>query len=214
MTATSPRSAVAPPPAVRDRSDGRLAGLALLAGCLLTTLGFLGVGFLVHGSGDARVTDPLWQPLYGVVLTGSVLVVLGLPAVPAAHGSAARWLTRVGYVGVFVPLVVLNVAETAMEAFVKPYLAAHGGVPADDPAGLATFETVALAAFLVGAVCLAVAVFRGRTAPRWVGVALLASLVTVFVLPHTGPLAFVSDWCLFAALAWFGGRAVRAPGRR
>lgn len=207
-TAATDRAASSPGRA--DPSDRRLAGLALLAGCLLTTLGFLGVGFLVHGTGDARFTDPLWQPLYGVVLTGSVLVVLGLPAVLTARGTGSRWLAVIGYVGLFVPLVVLNVAETAMEAFVKPYLAGHGGVPADDPAGLTAFETVALAAFLVGVVCLAVAVFRGA-APVWVGVALLASLVTVFVLPHTGPQAFVSDWCLFAALAWFGARAVRAP---
>ena len=200
-----------PPTATPWGSDGRLAGVALLAGCLVTTLGFLGVGFLVRAAGDARYTDPLWQPLYGVVLTGSVLVVLGLPAVLAAHGRTCRRLTLVGYVGLFAPLVMLNVAETAMEAFVKPYLAGHGGVPAADPAGLTAFETVALALFLVGAVCLAVAVFRGRTAPRWVGIALLASLVTVFVLPHTGPAAFVSDWCLFAALGWFGLRAARGP---
>jgi hypothetical protein len=206
-TAAAHRAASSSGP--RERSDGRLAGLALLAGCLLTTLGFLGVGFLVRGTGDARYTDPLWQPLYGVVLAGSVLVVLGLPALLPAHGAASRRLTLVGYVGLFVPLVVLNVAETAMEAFVKPYLAGHGGVPAEDPAGLTAFETVALAGLLVGVLCLAVAVVRGRTAPVWVGVALLASLVTVFVLPHSGPLAFVSDWCLFAALAWFGVRAVR-----
>src|SRR5205823_1305231 len=69
-----------PPTATPWGSDGRLAGVALLAGCLVTTLGFLGVGFVVRAAGDARYTDPLWQPLYGVVLTGSVLVVLGLPA--------------------------------------------------------------------------------------------------------------------------------------
>ena len=209
-TPTTDPHSPAVPTAPRPRADGRLAGLALLAGCGLTTLGFLAVGFLVRGSGDARFTDPLWQPLYGVVLAGSALVVLGLPAVLAAHGAVCRRLTLAGYVGIFAPLVLLNVAETAIEAFVKPYLVGHGGLPLEDPAGLALFETVALALFLVGAVCLAVAVFRGRTAPVWVGVALLASLVTVFVLPHTGPLAFVSDCCLFAALAWFGARAVRA----
>lgn len=195
----------------RRGADARLAGLALMAGCVLTTLGFLGVGFAIRGTGDARYTDPLWQPLYGVVLAGSVLVVLGLPAVLAVHGRASRRLTLVGYVGLFAPLVMLNVAETAMEAFVKPYLVTHGGIPQQDPAGLAAFEAVALALFMVGCVCLAVAVFRARTMPLWVGVGVIASLVAVFVLPHAGPAAFISDYCVFGALFWFGLRAAR-PG--
>jgi hypothetical protein len=199
----------AAPRAAAPSPDGRLAGLALVAGCVLATLGFLGVSSLVRGTGDARFTDPLWQPLYGVVLAGSVLIVLGLPAVVAVHGRASRRLTLVGYVGGFAPLVMLNVAETAMEAFVKPYLVTHGGLPTDDPAGLAAFETVALALVLVGAVCLAIAVFRGQVLHWWVGVALLASVVTVFALPHVGAVAFVSDYCLYAALIAFGLRAAR-----
>jgi hypothetical protein len=42
--------------------------------------------------------------MYGVALAGNLLVVLGLPAILAVHGSAARRLTLVGYVGIFVPL--------------------------------------------------------------------------------------------------------------
>jgi hypothetical protein len=199
----TPRVATASP------TDGRLAGLTLIAGCALATLGFLGVSFAVRATGDARFTDPLWQPLYGVLLAGSVLVVLGLPAVLAAHGSASRRLTLIGYVAMFAPLVMLNVAETSIEAFVKPYLVGHGGLPAQDPAGLGVFEMVALLLLIVGCVSLAVAVFRGRVLHWWVGVALIASVVTAFVLPHDGALAFVSDYCVYAALIAFGLRAAR-----
>jgi hypothetical protein len=195
-------------PAVPPGADGRLAGLALMAGCGIATLAFLGITFLVRGSGDARYTDPLWQPLYGVLLAGSVLVVLGLPAVLAVHGRASRRLTLVGYVGVFAPLVMLNVAETAMEAFVKPYLVTHGGLPEQEPAGLSAFETTALLLLVVGAVCLAVAIFRARVVPIWVGVAVLASVVCAFFL-HGGGLAFVSDYLIFAALVRFGWTATR-----
>ena len=200
-----------PPVSASGSADARLAGIALVAGCVLTTIGFLGVSFAVRASGDARYTDPLWQPLYGVVLAGSLLVVLGLPAVLAVHGAASRRLTLVGYLGIFAPLVMLNVAETSMEAFVKPYLVTHGGLPTDDPAGLTAFEIVALVLLLVGSVCLAVAVFRARILPVWVGVALLATLVASFTLPHTGPVAFVSDYLIFAALSAFGLRAARRP---
>jgi hypothetical protein len=189
-------------------ADGRLAGLTLMAGCVLATLGFLGVSLAMHGSADRWPTDPLWQPMYGVALAGNLLVVLGLPAILVVHGRASRRLTLVGYVGVFAPLAMLNVAETTIEAFIKPYLATHGGVPDDIPAGLTAFEAVALVAFIAGAICLAVAVFRARVLPVWVGVAVLLSLVGAFLL-HGGPLGFVSDYVLFAALFCFGLRAAR-----
>ena len=198
----------------RAGADGRAAGLTLMAGCVLATLAALGISFAVSGAGDARYTDPLWQPLYAVLLAGSLLVVLGLPAVLAVHGRASRRLTLVGYVGLFAPLTMLNVAETSMEAFVKPYLVTHGGIPQEEPAGLTAFETVALLLLIVGAVCLAIAVFRARIAPVWVGVALLVSLVTAFVLPHDNAAMFVSDYCVYAALFWFGLRAARVPSLR
>lgn len=199
----SPTSLAGPPGA-----DARLAGLTLMAGCVLAAIGFLAISLAAHGGGDARYGDPLWQPLYGVLLAGSVLVVLGLPAVLAVHGSAFRRLTLVGYVGIFAPLVMLNVAETTIEAFVMPYLLHHGGIPDQTPAGLNAFEAVALLLFLVGSVCLAVAVVRARVLPRWVGAALIASLVSLFVV-HGGPAAFVSDYFVLAALFCFGWYAAR-----
>ncbi|MDQ1662513.1 MAG: hypothetical protein QOJ68_2493 [Blastococcus sp.] len=200
-------SASTPNPDTADRGDGRLAGLTLMAGCVLATLAFLGIS-LLEGTGDAVYTDPLWQPLYGVLLAGSVLVVLGLPAILAVHGRHSRTLTLIGYVGIAAPLIMLNVAETSIEAFVMPYLAHHGGVPATTPAGLNAFEGVALLLLIVGAICLAVAVFRARVVPAWVGIALIASLVGAFVL-HGGAVAFISDYCIYAALFCFGFYAAR-----
>ena len=189
-------------------ADGRLAGLALMAGCVVATLGFLGVSLTMHGSENAWPTNALWQPMYGVALAGNLLVVLGLPAILAVHGGACRRLTLVGYVGIFAPLAMLNVSETTIEAFIKPYLTTHGGFPDPIPAGLNAFEAVALLLLIVGAVCLAIAVFRARVMPAWVGVAVLVSVVGAFFL-HSGPTAFVSDYVLFAALFWIGLRAAR-----
>jgi hypothetical protein len=204
---TSPSTGAAP--AVAPPTDGRLAGLALMAGCVVATLGFLGVSLTMHGPEDAWPSKALWQPMYGVALAGNLLVVLGLPAILAVHGRAARRLTLVGYVGIFAPLAMLNVAETTVEAFLEPYLASHGGVPAQTPAGLNAFEVVALLLLVVGAVCLAAAMFRARVLPMWVGVAVLLSVVGAFFL-HGGAAGFVSDYCLFAALFWVGVRAARS----
>jgi hypothetical protein len=208
-TDRSTRSAPTLDPGVAHGADGRLAGLALMAGCVIATLGFLGIS-LVEGTGGPAYTDPLWQPMYGVVLAGSVLVVLGLPAILAVHGRHSRTLTLVGYLGIAAPLVMLNVAETSIEAFVMPYLARHGGVPAETPEGLNAFEGAALLLLIVGIVCLTIAVFRARVVPMWVGVALIASLVGAFVL-HGGAIAFISDYCIYAALFCFGLYAVRRP---
>jgi hypothetical protein len=189
-------------------ANARLAGLTLMAGCVLAALGFLAISLAAPGSGDDRYTDPLWQPLYGVLLAGSLLVVLGLPAVLAVHGQAFRRLTLVGYVGIFAPMVMLNVAETTIEAFVMPYLLHHGGIPEQTPAGLNAFEGVALLLLIPGVLCLAIAVFRARIMPMWVGFALIASAVCAFVL-HGGAIAFISDYLILAALFCFGLYAAR-----
>jgi hypothetical protein len=44
--------------------------------------------------------------------------------------------------------------------------------------------------------------------PVWVGVALIASLVGAFAL-HGGAIAFISDYCIYAALFCFGFYATR-----
>lgn len=208
MTAPTTNPSTGAVAAVPRTPTGRLAGLVLMAGCVVATLGFLGVSLTMHGDQNSWPTNALWQPMYGVALAGNLLVVLGLPAILAVHGRASRRLTLVGYLGTFAGLTMLNVAETTIEAFVKPYLVTHGGLPNDNPAGLNAWEIVALALLLVGAVCLAVAVFRAKIMPVWVGIAVLLSFVGALLLPY-GPMAFVSDYLLFAALFCFGLRAAR-----
>ena len=67
----------------------RLAGSALVAGGALAIAGYLLAGTLT-GSGDARFTDPLWQPLYAIALAGNLLVVLGFPAVLTPWAAGTR----------------------------------------------------------------------------------------------------------------------------
>ncbi len=190
------------------RTPARLAAWALLAGTVVATAGYL-AAFLANGNGDARFTGSSWTPLYTIALFGNVLVVLGLPAVLHVHGERSRSLTLIGYVGLLVPLVVLNVGEGCLEAFVKPYLAAHGGLPSSDLPGLAAFEAPALLAVLVGLVCLAVAVFRARVLPRWVGVLfILSPLLGVAGIP--GGAGLISDYLLFVALFAVGLQALRS----
>jgi hypothetical protein len=194
-----------------DRTTARLAAWSLVVGSAVATVGYV-LGFVVAGGGAGRFAASSWPTLYTIALVGDVLVVLGLPTLFVAQQGRAPWLTRIGYVGLFVPLVVLNVGEGVFEGFVKPYLAHHGGVPAQDPRGLDAFELPALLVLVVGVVCLGVAVLRAGVLPRVVGVLfIVCPFLAVAGLP--GAAALVSDYLCFAALAVVGVSVLRSTGR-
>jgi hypothetical protein len=189
----------------------RLGGWALITGTIMAAGAYLAAGTLIHGRGDARYTSPLWTPLNSLAIAGGILIVLGLPVILAWHSRRASRLTLTGYAGLVTALIMLNISEGCYEAFVKPYLATHGGVPADDPGGLAVWEYAALLP-LLGLVCLGIAVIRARVFPRWVGVLFIASpFAAIPRLP--GPLAELSDYLAFIAIATIGLQVVRARTR-
>jgi hypothetical protein len=189
----------------------RLAGGALVAGGPLAIAGYLVAG-LVAGDGDAHFTHPHWSLLYSIALAGSLLTVLGLPAILAAQGGRSPRLTLVGYVGLFAALVMLNIGEGVIEGFIKPYLATHGGIPDPLPNGFDAFDGVGLLGILVGLPCLGAAILRAKVLPRWVGVLIIVSAPVSFVasgLP--GPLALLGDYCAYVALMAIGWHVARRP---
>jgi hypothetical protein len=181
-----------------DRTPARLAAWALLIGSVVATAGYA-AAFLANGNGDVRFSGSSWTALYTVALLGDVLVVLGLPAVVHVHGDRARRLTLIGYAGALVPLVVLNIGEGAIEGFVKPYFATHGGLLKDDLPGLAAFEAPALLVMVVGMICLGIAVFRARVLPRWVGV-LFIVVPLLGAAGLSGAVSLLPDYLLFIGL--------------
>jgi hypothetical protein len=193
----------------------RLAGAALVAGGALSIAGYLLSGSVARESGDARYTDPHFLPLYAIALFGAFLTVLGLPAVLAAHGDRFPRLTLVGYVGTFGAFAMLNLGEGIIEAFVKPYLATHGGIPDDVPTGLDVYFLVALIVTFVGLIALGVAVIRAGVFGWWVGALLIAAAPLSMVgnaLP--GPFAELADYCAFVGLITIGWHVARPAGPR
>lgn len=190
----------------------RLAAWALIVGAVVGAAGYLAANLLAPGSGDEVYRYHLWPLFEGIALAGDILVVLGLPALLRFAGRAPR-LHLVGYAGLSVALVMLNIGEGTTEAFVKPYLVAHGGIPSQEPSGFAVFETIALVPVLVGLVCLGIAVLRARTLPRWIGAAFIVSAILgVAGLP--GGWSLLSDYILFAALLAVGGYVLRGRPER
>ena len=195
-----------------DSTNARLTSWALVAGSLVATAGYA-AAFAANGNGEERFHGSTWVALYTVALLGNVLVLLGLPAVVHAQSGRAPALTRIGYVGVFVPLAILNIGEGAIEGFAKPYLAQHGGIPAQDVPGLTVFEAPALVVMLVGMVCLGIAVLRARVLPRWVGV-LFIVVPFLGAAGLSGAASLLPDYLLFLGLCTVGVvqlRDSRAP---
>ncbi|MBO0844072.1 MAG: hypothetical protein J2P22_01495 [Nocardioides sp.] len=181
-----------------DKPFARLTAWSLMAGSVVGTIGYL-AAFLANGNGLDRFAGSSWIALYTVAMFGDVLVILGLPAIVHAQRGRFPRLTLIGYVGVLVPMIVLNVGEGAIEGFAKPYFAHHGGVLAADLPGLAGWEIPALLTMLVGMICLGIAVIRGRVMPIWVGVVfLIVPFLGLAGLP--GILGLLADFSLFVGL--------------
>ncbi|HWF42468.1 MAG TPA: hypothetical protein VN683_10325 [Acidothermaceae bacterium] len=190
------------------RTPARAAAWTLLAGSVIATIGYL-AAFLANGNSDGRFSGSSWTTLYTLALFGDVLVALGLPALLYVQAERASTLTRIGYAGILVPLLVLNVGEGCIEAFVKPYLAVHGGSVSKDLPGLAAFEAPALLIMLIGMICLGIAVLRAHILPRWVGVAfIVVPFLGAAGIP--GAAGLVPDYLLFVALFAVGTRVLRS----
>jgi hypothetical protein len=190
----------------------RLTSWALVVGSIVATAGYA-LAFAANGNGDERFAGSSWVALYTVALFGNVLVLLGLPALVHAQSGRTPVLTRIGYVGVFVPLAILNIGEGSIEGFVKPYFADHSGIPSSDLPGLAVFEAPALLVMLVGMICLGIAVLRAHMLPRWVGV-LFIVVPFLGAAGLQGAVSLAPDYLLFIGLFTVGVtqlRGARAP---
>jgi hypothetical protein len=195
-----------------DSQRQRLAGMALVVGGALTIAGYFITGALFGSSEDERFNHSLFTPLYSIALVGVVLSILGLPAVLAAHKEREARLTLVGYVGTLTALVMLNLGEGVIEAFIKPYLANHGGIP-DAPNGLGIYFGIAFLFVIVGLPSLGIAVIRAGVLPRWVGALIVTAVPFSFIgqaLP--GPLVELADYLLFIGLIAIGW-TVAKPAR-
>ena len=191
----------------------RLAGLALVVGGTLEIAGFFVTTAVYGGNGDERFTHPLFPALYSIAIAGVVLTIVGFPAILAAQRGRQPRLTLVGYVGTLATIAMLNLGEGVVEAYVKPYLATHGGIP-DDTTAFTMYFLVAALLTIVGLVTLGVAVIRARVFPWWVGALLIAAVPVSFVgtsLP--GPLTLLGDYLAFTAFIVMGWSVARPQAR-
>ncbi len=174
----------------------QVSGLALLVG---------GVAFTVHIAlrslitaglpPTAFATHGLWVPINALGLIGAVLVLLGLPAVYPRMAAPTDRLGLVGIALVAVAWMFFGLFLSLYAVLLLPWLAAKApalvATDAPLPGGFIVAFSVALTAWFMGTVLLAVPFVRGRAQPRWVGYVLLASapwmVVGSLVIAPSGP---------------------------
>ncbi len=141
---------------------------------------------------------------------GSLLLLIGLPAISARQASHAGWLGLVGFVLTFIGgFLFTSFSVTALLilpwlAQVAPKLAAGNGPPA-----IFVYFLVASLLFAVGGILLGIATMRAGVLPRWAGLLIIISAVLGLVsFPLNGIISSIVGTVSFAlfglGLAWIG----------
>jgi hypothetical protein len=174
----------------------RVNRLALLIGAVAFVVHLVLRSLMTAGiEPTAFAKQALWVPVNSLGLIGAALLVLELPVVYAGVAGPINWLGLVGVALVDVAWMFFGVFLSLYAMLLLPWLAdkapllVAAGTPL--PAGLVIAFIAGLAAWLVGAVLLAIPFVRGRLQPRWVGYVLLASafwlVVGNLIIAPSGP---------------------------
>jgi hypothetical protein len=175
---------------------GRAGGLQLMLGA---------AAFVVHIFARSLLTagvDPmsfarhaLWVPVNALGCVGAVLLIVGLPVVYGSLAARAGVLGLVGVLLIALAWSFFGVFLSLYGALVMPWLAdnAPALVAAPAPRALVLVFALALLAWLVGGLMLAVPFARGGLGPSWIGYLLPASalwmIVGNLVIAPAGPVA-------------------------
>src|SRR5258708_22964425 len=80
----------------------RSSGVALLVGALLAISGNVVSSVLFPGNDAHQYVSALWLPVMLLSFVGSLLLLIGLPAISARQATRAGWLGLIGFVLTFI----------------------------------------------------------------------------------------------------------------
>lgn len=182
----------------------RASGVALLVGALLAIIGNVLSTVLFPGMNDPnQYVSALWLPVMLLSFVGSLLLLIGLPAICARQAPRAGWLGLVGFVLTFIGVFlftsfsIVTLIVLPWLAQVAPKLAAGNGPPA-----IFVYFLVAGLLFAVGGVLLGIAIMRAGVLPRWAGLLIIIGAVLNLVdFPLNG---IISSIVMIVAFVLFG----------
>lgn len=195
----------------------RWSGVILLVGGPLS-LGSSVLGAVLYPGNDAtpqQILSALWLLEEIPFFVGILLIAMGFPGGYLRQAARAGRLGFVGFVLLWLGMLLGGVSFSVVRITIFPYLAqsapkllpSNGSGPA--VGGLLLIFGPALL-LTVGDIVLGIATMRARVFPRWIGILLLVAgiiLVLSFVLPPS-PIGNIlepgSDVAFFLAFAWFG----------
>ena len=177
----------------------QVGGGAVVVGGLVVIAGTLGrLPFAWDDfNNPGYVTTTLLQ------ITGSILVLMGLPAIAVFVAGRSVWLGIATYVGLWIPTVVLNVAANFLNVAIGPYLLTHGGVPKELPGVFMPILLASIATWVVAGVLIGVGIIRTKVFPIWVVGLMLLSVACEFI-PVDAVKNGLSPSLAFAAVASMG----------
>ena len=159
----------------------RLSGMIFLLGALVSVIAGLMTLFLDTSlsTSPGTILSPLWSPFWSLTFVGTVLVVLGLPALYLRQAAGRGGL--LGLIGVFLVGLgnFLGMATVAYFVSILPLLAekAPNLINAGYETSLAAFGLGATVLGIIGPLLLGIAVIRAKVFPSWVGILLMVSAV-------------------------------------
>jgi hypothetical protein len=188
----------------------RLSGVALILGSVLA---------IIYSVSEAFINGPFPQALAGPVAVsgsligfiGSVLVLLGWPAVYMRQAKPAGILGFLGFLlvwyvilfqGVLIPFTSVTIVPTLVSDPATRHLLAAGPLASFTP-----FSTPSIVGQTLGILLLAIATLRARVFPRWIAWLLIATSVlsAASLVPFfPDPLGNMSTQLGYLAIAGFG----------
>ena len=174
----------------------RISGLASLIGAITFAAHIVLRSVIAAGlDPSASAQQGLWVPINALGVLGAVLVLLGLPAIYARVAEKGGLAGFVGIALIALSWMFFGLFLSLYAVLVLPWLA--NGAPAlvaasaPLPTAFLIAFIVGLAAWVTGAVLLAVPFIRGRVYPQWIGYLLPASalwaVVGDLVIAPSGP---------------------------
>jgi hypothetical protein len=160
----------------------RLSGIALLLGGALSIANLVIQGWFLTGTDMATILGPLDYISNALAIVGGILILLGLPGMYARQAERAGVLGLLGFLLVWYVTLVQNVLLTfgnitvmsGMDAKLIPQKLEIIMTP---PPVWGPFFMLSMVGQVVGTLLLAIAILRAGVFPRWIGWALVATLV-------------------------------------
>ena len=137
-----------------------LSGFSLILGGLLAT-----AGWLLFAVFDPAHQRPGWLPLNALIIAGGVFMALGLPGFYARQATEIGLLGLIGFVLLFVGIVIPYIAVHSIETATAP----------NSPPRTIRWVQVGAPALLLGSVITGVTTWRADVYPAAAGILLLLS---------------------------------------